>query len=588
MFLKKLTYTTWGLLTLAITLMFVTLNNVKKENEYDWTQQFEQEGTKNTRILEKQLETIAQELTGVASLFRASKTVTRSGFKAYTSSILDKNDFIISLKWIPLVQQAQRSALELMAQNDGFLDFKFTAFSQNSTVIRAPIKNEYYPIYFTESHFGKKEFLGFDISSKSNLKSLINEARDSGEVVASSAVSFFNGPSKGITVLFFSPFYKEGFIPKTIEEKRRLFSGVVLGTYNAKKMIKKIINPYLGTGMFLTVFDKDRKNELFGKLKENLAIKKEIGLRFSQIHWFLVWQGNFEFQNGPNKLHYWLSAAVLVLIVFFAVIFQILSSRARRIENEVNTRTHELKTIKNVLEEKNLSLHELIKVKNELMGIASHDIRNPLTSIKGYSGFLLKKGSSLSEETRNNFLKIINSASCNILELLNALLSLSAIESGQLTLNLQLGNIRELIEERIGLYKHLSIEKNIHFKINCEETTVISFDKPRIGQVLDNLLTNAIKFSPVAGTIEIKIEPGKGSLRVTVTDEGPGIKNEDLENLFQPFKKSNSDSINKGTGLGLAIAKKMIELHGGTLTFIPSQNQGASLSFELPENSPSP
>ena len=98
------------------------------------------------------------------------------------------------------------------------------------------------------------------------------------------------------------------------------------------------------------------------------------------------------------------------------------------------------------------------------MGIASHDIRNPLTSIKGYSGFLLKKGSLLNEETRNNFLKIINSASCNILELLNALLSLSAIESGQLTLNLQLGNIRELIEERIGLYKHLSIEKNIHFK----------------------------------------------------------------------------------------------------------------------------
>ena len=587
MFLKKLTYTTWGLLTLAITLMFVTLNNVKKENEYDWTQQFEQEGAKNTRILEKQFENIARELTGVASLFRASKTVTRSGFKAYTSPILDKSDFIISLRWIPLVKHDQRTALELKAKNDGFLDFKFTTLSQNSTVIRAPIKNEYYPIYFTESHFGKNKFLGFDISSQFDLKSLMNEARDSGEVVASSSVSLFNLSPKGITVLIFSPFYKGGFIPKTIEDKRRLFSGVVLGTYNTKKMIKRIINPYLETGIFLTIFDKDRKNELFGKLKENLAIKKEIGLRFSQIHWFLVWQGNSEFQNGPNKLHYWLSAAVLVLIVFFAVIFQILSSRARRIENEVNTRTNELKTIKNVLEEKNLSLHELIKVKNELMGIASHDIRNPLTSIKGYSGFLLKKGSLLNEETRNNFLKIINSASCNILELLNALLSLSAIESGQLTLNLQLGNIRELIEERIGLYKHLSIEKNIHFKINCEETTIISFDKPRIGQVLDNLLTNAIKFSPVAGTIEIKIEPAKESIRITVTDEGPGIKNEDLENLFQPFKKSNSDSINEGTGLGLTIAKKMIELHGGTLTFIPSQNQGASLSFVLPKNSPS-
>ena len=139
--------------------------------------------------------------------------------------------------------------------------------------------------------------------------------------------------------------------------------------------------------MFLTVLDEDRKNELYGNLKENALIKKEMVLRFSQIRWFLVWQGNLEFQKGPNRLHNWLSAAVLVLIVFIAVIFQILSSRARRIENEVRLRTDELKNLKNELEQKNLSLHELIKVKNELLGMASHDLRNPLTSIQGYSGF---------------------------------------------------------------------------------------------------------------------------------------------------------------------------------------------------------
>ena len=112
MFLKKLTYTTWGLLALAIALMFVTLNNVKKENEYDWIQRFEQEGIKNTRIIEEQLETIAQELMGITSLFNISKNITRSGFKAYTSPLLKKNNFIESFQWIPRVQQDQRSALE--------------------------------------------------------------------------------------------------------------------------------------------------------------------------------------------------------------------------------------------------------------------------------------------------------------------------------------------------------------------------------------------------------------------------------------------------------------------------------------------
>ena len=585
MFLKKLTYTTWGLLALAITLMFVTLNNVKKENEYDWIQRFEQEGIKNTRIIEEQLETIAQELMGIASLFKVSKNITRSGFKTYTSPLLKKNNFIEFFQWIPRVQQDQRSALESMAQKDGFINFKFTSLSKNTTIITAPKKNEYSPIYYMEPHSDDKSFLGFDISTQPVLLNLMNQARDSGEIVAASTVNLIHKNPEKMVALFYLPLYEGVDTPKTIEGRRNLFLGTVLGTYQIKNMLEKTINPYLTSGMFLTVLDEDRKSELYGNLKENALIKKEMALRFSQIHWFLVWQGNLEFQKGPNRLHNWLSAAVLVLIVFIAVIFQILSSRARRIESEVCLRTDELKNLKNELEEKNLTLHELIKVKNELLGMASHDLRNPLTSIKGYSEFLLKKGTTLKEETRTDFLKIIHSASGNILGLLNDLLNLSSIESGQLVLNLQPGNLRGLIEERVKLYTHLATEKNIHFNISFQQTTAISFDTPRIGQVLDNLLTNAIKFSPVGSTIGITMESGDGFVRVTVTDEGPSIKNENLDDLFQPFNKIGSDSTEKGTGLGLAIAKKMVALHGGTLTFKSSKNQGASFSFELPENS---
>ena len=585
MFLKKLTYTTWVLLALAITLMFVTLNNVKKENEYDWIQRFEQEGIKNARIIEEQLETIAQELMGIASLFKVSKNITRSGFKTYTSPLLKKNNFIESFQWIPRVQQDQRSALESMAQKDGFINFKFKSLSKNTTIITAPKKNEYSPIYYMESHSDDESFLGFDISTQPVLLNLMNQARDSGEIVAASTVNLIHKNPEKMVALFYLPLYEGVDTPKTIEGRRNLFLGIVLGTYQIKNMLEKTINPYLTSGMFLTVLDEDRKSELYGNLKENALIKKEMALRFSQIHWFLVWQGNLEFQKGPNRLHNWLSAAVLVLIVFIAVIFQILSSRARRIESEVCLRTDELKNLKNELEEKNLTLHELIKVKNELLGMASHDLRNPLTSIKGYSEFLLKKGTTLKEETRTDFLKIIHSASGNILGLLNDLLNLSSIESGQLVLNLQPGNLRGLIEERVKLYTHLATEKNIHFNISFQQTTAILFDTPRIGQVLDNLLTNAIKFSPVGSTIGITMESGDGFVRVTVTDEGPSIKNEDLDDLFQPFNKIGSDSTEKGTGLGLAIAKKMVALHGGTLTFKSSKNQGASFSFELPENS---
>jgi len=583
-FLKRLTYTTWGLLLLAIVVTLITLNNVKKENEYDWTQQFEQEGIKNTRILEEQLESIKRELMGVASLFKVTKAVTRSGFKSYTSSLLEKSNFIKSLQWVPRVKKEQRSSLEAMAQDDGFINFKFTALNKNLTIIPAPSKNEYFPIYYMEPLIGNEPYLGFDISTQPVIQTLMNQARDTGKTVAITTGDLIHKDTKKKLIMFICPFYEGQSIPQNIKSRKRLFLGTAIGTYEIKNLIKEVIAPYIASGMFLTVFDYERKNKLYGNFKSDSLIKKEIELKFSQIHWILVWQGSLAFQQGPNRLHNWLSAVVLILIVCIAIIFQILSSRARRIENEVRLRTNELKKLKNQLEEKNLSLNELIKVKNELLGMASHDLRNPITSIQGYSGFLLKKGSSINEDTRNDFLNIINSASDNILELLNNLLSVSAIESGQLVLNLQQGNLRDLINERIRLITHLALEKNIKFKIKCHDTRMVSFDAPRIGQVLDNLLTNAIKFSPVNGVIEIIMEPGNNYIKVTISDEGSGIKSEDLDNIFKPFKKFNTNlkENEKGTGLGLAIAKKMIELHNGRLTLTPSKKQGASFTFELP------
>ncbi len=258
---------------------------------------------------------------------------------------------------------------------------------------------------------------------------------------------------------------------------------------------------------------------------------------------------------------------------------------------EVCARIHkhlELHELKNQLAEKNQSLLELIDMKNKLLGMASHDLRNPLTSIQGYSGFLLSKGGDLNEETRTDFIKIINTASGNMLMLVNDLLNLSVIENGQLTLNLMTGSLCDLIKERIRLYTHLAGEKGIELKVNTQDIPDMRFDGPRIGQVLDNFLTNAIKFSPAGSVIEISSDTRNGRARVSVKDQGPGIKSEELEKLFQPFEKLSSKPTGgeTGTGLGLAIAKKMIELHHGDLKVESSPGQGATFIFELPHNPP--
>ena len=149
--------------------MLVTNNNVGKQNEYDWSQQLEREGIENTLILAGQLESIERELTGIVSLYNASKVVTRSGFKTYVTPLLRKHRFIHSFQWVPRVTNEHRLSLESLAQKSGLSDFKFTTQDKDSTYLPAEIKNEYYPIYYAEPQSKNKTILGYDISSHSNI-----------------------------------------------------------------------------------------------------------------------------------------------------------------------------------------------------------------------------------------------------------------------------------------------------------------------------------------------------------------------------------------------------------------------------------
>ena len=574
---------TWVFGFLAIVLMLVTSNNVWKYQENKWEKNLEQEGKKNTLIIKEKFESYERELMGIASLFQSSQKVTRSEFKAYVTPLLKAHNFINSIKWVPRVRSKQRLFIETIGKKDGFNKFQFNTKDDNSNFIPIGPKDEYFPIYYAEPNH-EIELLGYDISSHSDLSTYLNTSRDSGKNIATKTNYWFQNSSKMETLLFF-PYYEGNQIPKTITERRRVFKGTLIATYNTKETISMAINPYLVPGIFLTVFDEDLNNKIYGNLEEDAPIEYRSLLNNLGRRWTFVWQANLKFQNGPNLTNTrGSSAAVFLFMIFIAVIFHMLASRTKRVEEEVKLRTKELNALKNTLEEKNLSLQKLIKMKNELLGIASHDLRNPLTSIQGYSAFLLTKGDDLSINKRNDFLKIINTASDNILKLLDDLLSFSAIESGQLSLDLKPGNLRELIEEYIQIYTPLAFEKNITLKMYCQNEAIAIFDKPRIGQVLDNLLTNAIKFSPIGGLIEINLETRDEYNLVSVKDQGPGIKNEELGNLFKPFKKlsSNPTGQEKGTGLGLAIAKKMIELHNGVLLLESKNGYGAKFIFKLP------
>ena len=236
------------------------------------------------------------------------------------------------------------------------------------------------------------------------------------------------------------------------------------------------------------------------------------------------------------------------------------------------------------LESKNDQLKELNELKNSFLGMASHDMRNYLSAIRGYSQILKEDKEELPEETQDQFLDFIYKSSENMLKMVNDLLDVSIIESGKLQLDLQPESFKNLIEHHIMINQFFADKKSIRLQSDLSDIPECRVDANKIGQVIDNLISNAIKFSESGTTISINLKEQGGNLNFSVKDEGPGISAEDQAKLFQHFQKLSARPTagESSSGLGLAISKKMVQAHNGQLNVTSQLGSGTTFWFEIP------
>jgi signal transduction histidine kinase len=236
--------------------------------------------------------------------------------------------------------------------------------------------------------------------------------------------------------------------------------------------------------------------------------------------------------------------------------------------------------------EKQRELTGINQMKNKFIGIVAHDLRNPLISIRGFSELILKDNTNLNEE-QNEFLNIIHSTSRNMLAMINDLLDISRIESGNLQLDLKPGSLNKLIIERIKIIEVHATSKHITIHKELSPITEVVFDAQRLGQAVDNLISNAIKFAPTGSNVYLNLSQDAGIARFSVTDEGPGIPIEEQHLLFSEFHRLSIRPTGgeTSTGLGLAIAKKIIEAHNGSIEFETQEGMGSTFSLLLPASS---
>ena len=246
------------------------------------------------------------------------------------------------------------------------------------------------------------------------------------------------------------------------------------------------------------------------------------------------------------------------------------------LEEKVNERTEELR-----------KLNEADKLKSDFIKMASHELKTPVTSIKGYTQLLL---SALKEDENKVSPLLIRSSLISVdkqitrlTRLMSELLDLSKIETGMLVLSNELFNLNELVIETVQdiLYTNSKHNINVFHDFECD----VYGDKDRIGQVLINFLTNAIKYSPNSDKVEVWIRQSeKNWVSVSVKDFGIGIDEKDHEKIFERFYRAGGkeEQTFPGFGIGLFIAKEIIQRHGGSIGLTSEKGKGSVFTFTLP------
>jgi signal transduction histidine kinase len=230
------------------------------------------------------------------------------------------------------------------------------------------------------------------------------------------------------------------------------------------------------------------------------------------------------------------------------------------------------------LQSQRASVIQLNQLKDDLIALLAHDFKGPLTTIIGFTELLEQH--ALEGEDAEGALRTIRQAAMRLADLANDTLALSRVEQGELNLETDPVNVAEIVKDTV---ESLSAQREIDLKIDAKDP-VVRGDPPRLRQVFENIIGNAIKYSPSGAPVQARVTETDRTVRVTVVDGGIGIPSDEMKFLFERFTRASNAKRSqiKGTGLGLYLAKTLVERHGGNIQVQSKLNEGSSFTIVLP------
>lgn len=564
-FAKLPTIVSLLLVAIGVFLSYIFANILAQRSEEDFQIFTRQESASMTNHVSSQLEGYEQMLLNMTGLFGTNDSVSQADWKSFIEAgrIVERYPSMLGIGYTVYIPKDQKELHEDTMRQRGRDNYRITPTSE---------RDEYTAIIYSDpDSVYNRRAIGYDMFSESNRRQAMSKARDTGTVQMSAPVHLVqdeDDPSKR-GVLIYYPIYQNDAPAKTVEQRREALRGYVYVVVRPTDIIASINEDTIDA----STLSYEVKDMASGEVVDSrLATKAENAVEYDVDReidmlgrkWsfaFTTYQPTFQRFTGPGILL--LLGTALSFIVGFTV----------------------YKVLKRAFDEMIISHEEsLMQTKNDLLALASHQLRTPASGVKQYLG-LLTQGfmGDLTEEQYAIAKKAYNSNERQ-LETINQILHVAKADANQLSIEPQLFDLAEIVRDICEGMDTLAKQKNITLVPEVPETCMVEGDERYIRMAAENLVSNAIKYSHEGTQVNVGVVQTSRNTRLYIRDEGVGIDKDDIERLFHKFSRIDNPLSRRegGTGLGLFLANHIAREHGGMIAIESTLGKGSVFTIVLP------
>ncbi len=565
----------WAVLAISLTLTLTSALYVLETTRQKDESRFLNVVESAQETIAGRLETYVNILRAGAALFAADRNVTRSEFAGFVGRLQLQTRYP-GIQGIGFSARAPRSEVGTLirkAEAEGIEGFHPWPESESADVHAI--------LYLEPLDRRNRAAIGYDMHSEPTRRAAMDLARDSGEAAMTGRVTLVQeiDARKQPGFLIYVPIYRGGFVPRTVEERRRDLIGFVYAPFRADDLFRGIFRNVREPRVDFEIYDGAavrpgaliyrsslERDEPYRPLLANTRTLGAAGRR-----WTMRFQTRPEFDRSSTRNHVYLF--LFGGLAFTAALFWMTLKQARAHARAAS--------LYDEARRQRANAEAANRAKDEFLATISHELRTPMTSILGWSSLLLE--GNLPEQDAGTALRAIHRSSRVQAELIDDLLDLSRIAAGKLQIAPDVTDMNEVVAAAADAVRQTAAEKKLSLTLHPSPDRVLVWADPkRLEQVVMNLVSNAIKFTPEGGRIDVSVTTDGTEVLVEVTDTGIGIQPEFLPRMFQRFQQADPTSTRAhgGLGIGLSIVQHLTELHGGRAA-ARSEGAGKGSTFEI-------